>query len=340
MPEGRKTDPEVYSLYLQGNYFNNLRGEENLEKALAALELALALDPDYAPAWVSINLTHAYQMVYESRPKEEGLALQFEAIQRALAIDENLASAWAALAYQKRSFEWDWQGAKFAINKALQLEPNNVSVIGPAASIAGTFGRWSESIELFEKNVALDPLRLSSLRALGIRYTMVGRIDDAFNVFHRVQALNPDYPLIHGDLARTYLLNGDPKNALLEVEKNPDSFSYLYGKASILSTLGNEAEAQSIMNELLKTSAYESPGAMATVYAWRGENDSAFQWLELAYEQHDFRLVFLLGNVWFRNLTTDPRYAIFVEKMGLLEEWKAMPPEHGGPSEPPTRNDR
>ena len=331
MPEGRKTDPEVYSLYLQGNYFNNLRGEENLEKAFAALEQALAIDPDYAPAWVSINLTHAYQMVYEPRPKEESLALQFEAIQRALAIDENLASAWAALAYQKRSYDWDWQGAKVAIDKALQLEPNNVHVIGPAASIAGTFGRLSESIELFEKNVALDPLRLSSLRALGIRYLTAGRTDDAFNVFHRVQALNPDYPSIHGDLARTYLLNGDPKNALLEVEKTPDRFFYLYGKASILSTLGNEAEAQSIMNELLKTSAYESPGPMASVYAWRGENDSAFQWLELAYEKHDFRLVFFLGNVWFRNLTTDPRYAIFVEKMGLLEEWKAMPPEYGGP---------
>ena len=340
MSEVRKTDPEVYALYLQGNYFNNLRGKENLEKALAALKQALAIDPDYAPAWLSLNLTYAAQLRAMPGAREEFQALQFEAIERALAIDENLASAWAALAYQKRSYKWDWQGAKVAIDKALQLEPNNVDVIGPAASIAGTFGRLSESIELFEKNVALDPLRLSSLRALGIRYTMVGRIDDAFNVFHRVQALNPDYPSIHGDLARTYLLNGDPKNALLEGGKTPDWFFYLYGKAIALSTLGNEAEAQSIMNELLKTSAYEVPGAMATVYAWRGENDSAFKWLEMAYEQHDIQLVFFLGNVWFRNLTTDPRYPVFVEKMGLLEEWKAMPPEHGGPSKPPTRNDR
>jgi adenylate cyclase len=333
MSEVRKTDPEVYALYLQGNYFNNLRGKENLEKALAALKQALAIDPDYAPAWVSLNLTYAYQLRAMPGAQEEFRALQFEAIERALAIDENSASAWAALAYQKRSYNWDWQGAKVAIDKALQLEPNNVNVIGPAASIAGTFGRLSESIELFEKNVALDPLRLSSLRALGIRYMMVGRVDDAIILHQRVQALNPDYPSIHGDLAHTYLMNGDPKNALLEVEKTPDRFYYLYGKANILSTLGNEVEAQSIMNELLKTSAYEVPGAMATVYAWRGENDSAFKFLELAYEQHEMQLVFFLGNVWFRNLTTDPRYAVFVEKLGLLEEWKAMPPEHGGPPE-------
>jgi hypothetical protein len=118
---------------------------------------------------------------------------------------------------------------------------------------------------------------------------------------------------------------------LLEVEKTPDWIFYLYVKARILSTLGNEVEAQSIMNELLKTSAYEFPNVMATVYAWRGEADSAFEWLEMAYQQHDTTLVYFLGNTSFRNLTTDPRYPVFVEKMGLLEEWKAMPPEYGGP---------
>jgi serine/threonine-protein kinase len=128
------------------------------------------------------------------------------------------------------------------------------------------------------------------------------------------------------------LLNGDPKNALLEVEKTPDWVLYLYVKARILSTLGNEVEAQSIMNELLKTSAYEFPSVMATVYAWRGEADSAFEWLDMAYQQHDTLLVYFLGNTLFRNLTTDPRYPVFVEKMGLLEEWKAMPPEYGGPA--------
>jgi len=46
MPVVRKTDPEVYSLYLQGNYFGSLRGAENLEKAVVALKQALAIDPE------------------------------------------------------------------------------------------------------------------------------------------------------------------------------------------------------------------------------------------------------------------------------------------------------
>ena len=70
---------------------------------------------------------------------------------------------------------------------------------------------------------------------------------------------------------------------------------------------------------------------MAAVYAWRGEGDSAFEWLDLAYEQHNARLDSFLGRLSWRKLTGDPRYSAFVEKIGLLEEWKAMPPEYGGP---------
>jgi len=98
--------------------------------------------------------------------------------------------------------------------------------------------------------------------------------------------------------------------------------------------MGKEEEAQTLINELLETSADEAPREMATVYAWRGEGDSAFEWLEMAYEQHETSPGSFLGNLWWRKLTSDPRYSAYVEKIGLLEEWKAMPPEYGGPSKP------
>lgn len=331
MTETKKTDPEVYSLYLQGNYFINLGGEENLEKAFAALKQALAIDPDYAPAWVSLQLTYGFQMRANPAAREEFRALQSEAIERALAIDENLASAWAALAYQRSFYDSDWHGARIAIKEALRLEPNNTSVIGVAASVASTSGRLSEAIELFEKAASLDPLSLPVLMALGNRYLRVGRIDDAFDAFDRVRGINPDYPDLSLVLGRAYMMRGDLENALLETEKKPDMFYYRHQKANLLYMMGKETEAQTLINELLETSADKVPGAMATVYAWRGEGDSAFEWLEIAYEQHDARPAAFLGNLWWRKLTGDPRYSTFVEKIGLMEDWKGMPPEFGGP---------
>ncbi len=220
---------------------------------------------------------------------------------------------------------------RIAIEKALKLEPNNVGVIGAAAWLASATGRLPEAIELYEKAVSLDPLNRGNLLELGIRYMRVGRIDDAFVAYDRVRAINPDYPRLNLLLGRVYMMRGDLENALLETEKSPDRYFYRHQKATFLHMMGKETEAQTLINELLETSADDVPGAMAVVYAWRGEGDSAFEWLEIAYEQGDSLPDLFLGNLFWRKLTGDPRYSAHVEKIGLLEEWKAMPPEYGGP---------
>jgi TolB-like protein len=150
MPTKEITDPEVYALYLQGLYFDNLKGKENWEKAVSAFKQALAIDPEYAPAWVGISRTYSYQTRARLRSREKGSALSLEAVERALAIDSNLASAWASLAWFKKYYEWDWEGATAALDKAVQLEPNNAQVLGVAASLAGNLGQTSASTVLHE----------------------------------------------------------------------------------------------------------------------------------------------------------------------------------------------
>jgi hypothetical protein len=49
----------------------------------------------------------------------------------------------------------------------------------------------------------------------------------------------------------------------------------------------------------------------------------------LLLEQDATPDTFLANPLWSK-LTCDPRYAAFVEKLGLLEELKEMPPEYGG----------
>ena len=61
------------------------------------------------------------------------------------------------------------------------------------------------------------------------------------------------------------------------------------------------------------------------------ENDLAFEWLERAFAIHDGGLSYLLGNIAFARLVDDPRWPAFLQRLGLLEAWKAMPPEYGGP---------
>ncbi len=327
MPTPRQTTPEVYALNLQGLYFLNLGDDENLGKAVTLLKQALALDPDYAPAWVAIAKTYQFQMRSRVLLREPGVELAKAAVERALEIDSNMAAAWAGLAYLQRSYDWDWSGAQSAIDRALRLEPNNPSVLGVAASLANTFGQMSRYVELFERIVSLDPVSLGSLRPLGTAYIKIGRYDDAIKILNRVVALNPDYPSGYPALCMAYLLNGDFANAWTASEKVTPRSLRIQRQAIIQFTMGNEAESQSLTDEYLRIMDRKFPIALAALYAWRGEKDAAFEWLETGFQQRDNALAFILTNVYLANLRSDARYPVFLEKLGLLEAWQAMPLE-------------
>ncbi len=329
IPTQQRTDPEAYALYLQGSYFNYRRDAESVQNALSTLQQALAIDSNFAPAWIQLNLTYSQLRKNGTLSLAEGSRLAREAVDRALAIDSNLAIAWAGRAYMLRTHDRDWAGAQAAMDRAIELDPNGS--LGVAAALASTLGQFPKAVALLEHSLIRDPLGIGNLSSLSQAYTTVGRYDEAIEIIDRIAALNPKYPGIGGGYSAAYLLKGDPKRALAELEKNP-SFSDPVQKARIYFTLGDEAQSQAIIKELL-TVADKFPRAMSSVYAWRGENDATFEWLEKAFQQGDGFINFL-GSAEMRGLVDDPRYPIFLEKIGLLEAWRAMPPEYGSPSKP------
>lgn len=137
--------------------------------------------------------------------------------------------------------------------------------------------------------------------------------------------LCPETSWVLESRAVTYLRQGYPERALAEVEKLPYSHRLNNVKAEALFIMGNEEESWALHSEFLNTPAQFGPYAKAMIYAWRGENDSAFKSLEVAFEQHNHGLHNILVDDDFRYLEADPRYPIFLEKLGLFEAWKAMP---------------
>jgi len=332
LPEQRPTDPEAYTLYLQGIYFVNRGGKENAQRAVQVLKQALAIDPEYAPAWSELSYSYSRLEYYGGLSLDEGIELAMHALNKALEIDDQLAPAWASLAWMKRTVFWDWQGARAAIEKAQQLEPNNAQVISTAASIASTFGEHDKAIELFERNVESNPLSLSTLTALGNRYLAVGRHVEARTLYERVLALNPEYPGTGVRIAGTYLYEGRPEKALATLTGLPDGAYFRQIKAAALFDMGETQKAQMELNDFLESPSKDGPLPIALLYAWRGENDEAFEWLEMALEQRIPTLSYILINPVLARLKDDPRFPVFLEKMDLREAWEAMPSEYGGPS--------
>ena len=57
--------------------------------------------------------------------------------------------------------------------------------------------------------------------------------------------------------------------------------------------------------------------SIAEIYAFRGELDNAFKWLDIAFEQSDNSLIEAINEPTFSNLHNDPRWLIFLDKMKL-----------------------
>ena len=65
-----------------------------------------------------------------------------------------------------------------------------------------------------------------------------------------------------------------------------------------------------------ETAAYQ----IAEVYAYPGEKDRAFEWLERARRQHDGGLPSLRKDQLLANLHDDPRWNAFLHTMGLADD--------------------
>lgn len=320
----RMADPEAYSLYLKGEYLHNLGDIESQKKAWAAFQRAVEIDPGFAPAWLGISRAYSGGGILNHLPREERHELALDAVNRALASDNPPAAAWCYMGWLKIKYEWDWAGAEAAFNQSMQLDPIDGQCIGARATLAWSLARGTKEIRLREERVELDPLYLAGLSALGQTYIRHKRPNEALELFERIFEIYPEFPFIEEKMGRAYLALGDAEKALGMFSKfRPLRFNALQ-TASALAALGRENEARAVILEYVDRHADLSPFWTAAAFAWLGETDRAFEWLERAYQLRDEDLHQILTTEYLSRLENDLRYSAFLEKMGLHEAWMAL----------------
>jgi TolB-like protein/DNA-binding winged helix-turn-helix (wHTH) protein/Tfp pilus assembly protein PilF len=317
-PVSRSISPEAYQAYLQGQYFI-ARGQDkrDLDKALSYSDQAIKLDANYAPAWAQrsqVLRTMANLALIENT---EGLRRARESAQKAIALDPNLAAGYLAMAMVQINHDWDWEGADISLRRAGVLEPGSAEVLRDRAQLARVLGRVNEAIDLYKQAIALDPLQANFHLALGYELYIGGRYQEARDALQRAQDLNPQLSSLRLARGQILLSEGHLQEARAEMENETGEWEKLTGEPLAYYALGRREESDGALQKLIATYQNECAFQIAEVYAYRGETDKAFEWLDRAYRQRDPGTPELKTDPLMRSLRQDPRYTELLKKMRL-----------------------
>ena len=315
------SNTEAYALYLQALAIaTNAAQQTDLERVIDDLQRALKLDPKFARAWAALAGWRVYDYeTFTSGGYQQVLAEARYAAEQALKLGPKLSDAHFAMS-AVLSAEWNWKAAEAEINQALALNPGNADAFGVATVIALTLGHFDEGLQLAQRVVALDPLsalNYGSFAGLGGAYLAGGRLIEAEMAYRRALDLAPAISQGHFLLGWTLLARREPAAALAVMEQETDQRYRDVGRALALDALGRRTEADRALAvaEAKYAGVVEYP--IAVVYANRNDFDTAFAWLERAFQMHDGWVPWLPWDPLLKNLRGDPRYKVLLRKMNL-----------------------
>ncbi|HLG93709.1 MAG TPA: tetratricopeptide repeat protein, partial [candidate division Zixibacteria bacterium] len=320
----RYTDsPELYQLYLQGRYYWKKRTVDGFNKSIKLFQQAIEKDPHYAVAYAGLADSYAFlgEAGTSAIPPKIAFSQARTAVTKALELDGSLAEARASLGHLLMH-EFDWSGAEREFKRAIQLNPNYATAYQWYAVYLAVLGRWDEAMEAIEQANQLDPVSLSANNSIATLYLLARRFDKAVEHYRKTLEMDPNYAFTYSGLAETYSQMGRHQEAIAMIGKAIEllqdrtkiaRLGFVYAKA------GKKEEALKIVEELktMSQQQYISPFEIAEIYATLDEKETAFAWLQKAFEDGVGDLIYLKVEPWLDNLRSDARFTGLLRKAGL-----------------------
>ncbi|MDD5332781.1 MAG: winged helix-turn-helix domain-containing protein [Rhodoferax sp.] len=315
--KGRSRSAEAYRLYLQGAFFMKRYNAEDMSKAIGHFRSALEHDPEFALAWASLSFCYMHQSANAWAPIAEGAQRAWEAARRALEAGPEVAESLWAQSTVLMYYDWNWQAAEAAIQRALHFAPDDSILIVGAVTLMLNLGRLEEAGALLKRVLVLDPLNVEAHITAGLQLTISGRLEEARSAYLAALELSPQHVRLHYWLARLQLLQGHAEAALAEVAKEEhETFRWL-GWVLTQHARGQAGKSEDALQKLIAKYAKDAAFQIAQAHAYRGESDPAFEWLERAYRQRDAGMASMKIDVLLKNLHGDPRWQPLLNRVGL-----------------------
>jgi TolB-like protein/lipoprotein NlpI len=309
------TSTAAYEQLLLGKQFFNESNPEGWRRAIEAYDRAIALDPNYAAAYA--GLASAQHYLDDFTGEAAGLSAVTAAANKAVTLAPELAVGYEARGYLRMTAYFDWAGAEADLSKALALNPNDSTTLRHHGILLASLGRLPEAIAAMKKALDADPLSEAGWSGLALFLTASGDFAGSNDAVVHALAINPNSMYALENRSELLLLTGHADEALTTFRGSKEEVFRLYGTAMAEHTLGHDPESREALKTLVDKYGKEAAYQIAEAYAWRGETDHAFEWLERARVQRDAGLSSVKFDPFLRSLHSDPRYHVLLRMMEL-----------------------
>jgi tetratricopeptide (TPR) repeat protein len=315
------SDLQAYQLYLQGRHCYLRYTAEGSRRGIEYFEQAIAQDPTYALAYTALAMAYTELAETGALRPDEDYARARDASAKALALDPGLGEAHCMLAYITAVYDFNWVAAEQEFKRALELTPNSADTYDLYGRMCLALDRNDEALAMERRAQELDPLahRADVARAL----LRAGRYDEALQAATHAVELDPHYARAHATLGWAYLKKGIMEQGVAELEiavsLSPGETLWLAQLGQAYGMVGNVESARSVLHQLeeLSRQRFVSPYHIAFVHTGLGEQDSALDWLERAYEDRSGPVYSLRGSFLFTTLHAHPRFTALLKRMNL-----------------------
>lgn len=263
IPALRARDPGAYDLYLRGLEFRRHFGRRSQRYALEMFRRALAIDPNYAPAWA--GLATSYMLLCQMGTSDEYRRLASDAAARAAAIDPGSAEAQIAGA-ATATLLGDHAAAERAFRRAEELSPRLFDAWYFHARACAARGEHARAAELYEAAARIRPEDYEVPLLAHQCYQRLGRHEAAMDAARRSAAAAERALALDPDDVRALSLGCGSLILLSRLDEardwlqracalEPDEPDVRYNAACALAALGEQGRALDLLEQLSEAEA-------------------------------------------------------------------------------------
>jgi serine/threonine-protein kinase len=317
---------EAHNAYLQGHFYFERRNLEDYRKSVGFFDQATRLDPGYALAYAERSEAWAWIGDLSSEKKKEAWAAAGSDAEKAVAIDSHLAEAHAALGWVRFFIEWKFAEGLAELRYAQQLSPWNPTANDLMARVVVYLGQFQEAERLARQAIELDPLGYQARTSLARVLFAEEKLDEMEASARKAAELQPTAAGNRRWQVFVAIQRGDGEAALREARLEPNEGYRHFELALAHYARRDRPAADAALNELITKDRNFLAYQVAEVYAWRGEKDKAFEWLQVSLDNHDTGTLSLLIDPLMRGLQHDARFSGLAAKIGLPVRLSAQLP--------------